>query len=322
MPIEVRISAVIPAYNAGRFLAQAVASIEHQHHGIDEIIIIDDGSSDDTAEVARALDPRVQYIYQDNAGPSAARNRGIEVARGEFIAFLDADDQWTLEKTTQQLECFARHPELALVAADMAETDIDGRIVLPSVLTRHHLHDFFESLDGAPIPNALQRLTEINFIPTGTVLARREALLEAGLFDTGIHYGEDLELWAKVAMKHSIACLPTVGMLRRQHDTNATGHTLPLLTDLVKVMTRLRDSGDALMRQQGVDPDALIARAWADLGYWHFDRGELVQARPAFDASLHAKRSIRALTYAVLSRLPRPLVKGLRGLKQQLGRTH
>jgi len=309
------ISAIIPAYNSAPYVGQAIASVRAQTHAVDEIIVVDDGSVDETPEVIGGLGEDVRCIRQENAGPSAARNRGVAEAGGEFIAFLDADDQWTPEKTRHQLAALERHPELALVAGDMAEIDVDGRIVVPSVLEKHAIRDGFAELQGAPIPDALAMLVRINFIPTGTVLVRRKAIEEAGGFPEEIRYGEDLALWARIAARHPIACLPDVLMLRRRHGENATEAVGPLLADLVRVMDSIRRACSEALRSQGVDPDQLAANAWADLGYWHFAAGDLEKARHAFSASWRERPSRRAFFFRFFSMLPKPLVAALRRLK-------
>ena len=311
------ISAIIPAYNSADFIADAVASMRAQTHPVDEIIIVDDGSRDNTREVIRTLGDDIVLIQQANAGPSAARNAGIDRARGAFIAFLDADDQWTPEKTASQLEVFARHPDMALVAADMAEVDADGRTTVASMLDHHGLLEQFKALDGAPVPAAMAALTRKNFIPTGTVLVRREAVIEAGRFTTAIRWGEDLELWAKIAARHPLTCLPVVHMLRRRHEANATSNTTPMLEDLVRVMESLRRWGAAELKQQGVDADKLVASALADLGYWHFQHNRTVPARAAFGRSLRESPTLRSLVYRLASQLPGSWVAPLRRIKQQ-----
>jgi len=315
------ISAIIPAYNSAPFIAQAIASIRAQSHPVDEIIVVDDGSTDDTAGVVRALGTDIHYLYQPNAGPSAARNQGVSAARGELIAFLDADDQWTPTRIAQQLAVFRQHPEVALVAGDMAEIDPRGNVLVPSVLEQHGIRQTFARLDGSPLPRALATLLEINFIPTGSVLVKRAALQATGGFDTTIHYGEDLEVWAKIAARHALVCLPEVLMLRMRHGANVTRNTTPLLQDLVKVMTAARSWGGVQLREQGADPDRLVARAWADLGYRYFSSGELHAARQAFFASLREKPTLRALFYGAFSIIPQRVVTLLRSTKQKLAGT-
>lgn len=109
------VSVVIPVYNGERFLAEAVASVRAQNYAPLEIIIVDDGSTDGTAELVRGLGDDIQYVYQPNAGPAAARNRGLELARGEIIAFQDADDVWADDKLAGQLALLRQYPAAGVV---------------------------------------------------------------------------------------------------------------------------------------------------------------------------------------------------------------
>ena len=202
----------------------------------------------------------------------------------------------------------------------MAEIDSQDHTIVPSVLDKHDLLASFKDLHGSPIPNALALLLKTNFIPTGTVLARRTAIEEAGGFNTEIRYGEDLGLWAMISARHPITCLPEVLMLRRQHGENVTQATEPLLRDLIKVMSSLRAWDAKQLRQQGVDPNRLVAEAWGNLGYWQFSSGRLPDARQAFHSSLEEKATLRALLYSALCIMPERLVYSLRHIKQMIGR--
>ncbi|WP_036300347.1 glycosyltransferase family 2 protein [Methylomarinum vadi] len=310
-----KISAVIPTYNNAAFIAAAVASIRKQTVPVAEIIVVDDGSTDDSEAVVEKITPPVTYIKQPNQGPSAARNTGILAARHDWIAFLDADDQWTPDKIEKQADLIHKYPELVLVAGDMAEIDSEDRLITESVLAKHHLLEKFQKLQGGAIPNALAELVSKNFIPTGTVLVKKKALEESGLFNRAIRFGEDLELWAKIAANHAIACIPEVLMLRRQHGNNATQLTAPLLEDLVRVMQSLRSHASEQLLIQGIDPNRLVAQAYADLGYWHFAQYDLGKARPAFAASLKQRPSKRAFIYWLSCLLPAGIIKALRGVK-------
>ncbi|PWB59960.1 MAG: hypothetical protein C3F18_00305 [Nitrosomonadales bacterium] len=312
------LSVVIPAFNAARFIADAVKSVRLQAAHVQEIIIVDDGSTDDTGQVIAGLGEDIKYVRQQNAGPSAARNRGVAMASAPWIAFLDADDVWTANKISEQLAVLQANPGLGLVASDMAEIDITGELIRPSVLAAHGLLPFFQALNCAPIPHALRRLAEKNFIPTGTVIARKDLLVELGGFRPDIRYGEDLELWARIAARAPVVCLPRVHLLRRQHSSNATRATVPMLRDLVKVMQNLRAACGPELRAQGADPDALVAGALFDLGFWFFTAGELGMARSAFDQSLSAKPSLKTALYATASRLPAALLREARKARRFL----
>jgi len=304
-----RISAVIPAYNSAGFIADAIASIRAQTVPVDEIIVVDDGSRDDTARRVRALGDDIRLIEQPNQGPSAARNRGIEAAGGDWIAFLDADDQWLPDRLERQLAVLQRHPDVVLVAGDMREIDERDAVIRDSVLAHHGLREAF---DGRPVPRAAARLLEKNFIPTGTVLARRDLLQALGGFRTDIRYGEDLELWVRIALHHPIVMLPEVLMLRRQHGSNATRDEAPMLRDLVRVLLSLRDFDRPALEEQGIDIEAGIAHAWWVLGYHRLNHDDRDEARRAFAAGFRARPSPRTAVFWLLAALPRPLAEGLR----------
>ena len=315
-----KISAIIPTYNNAEFIEEAINSILAQSHPVDEIIVIDDGSSDNTEtliQTIRQKTDKLSYIKQHNQGPSAARNHGIEIANGDWIAFLDADDRWPKDKIALQIAALQREPSLQLISGDMAETDQQGNVLVDSVLAKHQLLEPFQSLAGRPLNNALTALVNKNFIPTGTVLVKRSALNQAGGFNPDIRFGEDLELWARIACHHPITCLPERLMYRRQHGANATQNTGPMLEDLVKVMRSISHYGAEQLKQQDTKPGTLIASALSDLGYWHFSQGDYKQARKVFTASLKEHASKRALLYAAACLLPNALIKGLKALKQK-----
>ncbi len=313
-----KISAVIPTHNNAEFIQNAIASIHQQTHSIDEIIIIDDGSTDATETIIRKISDDIIYIWQENQGPSAARNRGVRYSSCDWIAFLDADDQWTPDKIEKQLLTLEKHPELHLISSDMAEIDIKGNTTTPSVLAKHHLLNIFLQLNGGPIPDALAMLMQKNFIPTGTVLAKRATLLSTGLFNKEVRFGEDLELWARIALNHPIACLPTVHMLRRQHDNNVTGSTLPMLISLVEVTRSIRKIAGEVLKTQGENADKMVADALSNLGYWHFTHGDHQKAKKSFKASLDEHLTIRAILYILACSLPNGLIIALREIKQRL----
>ena len=312
------ISAVIPAYNSALFLPQAIASIRRQTHPIHEIIIVDDGSIDNTAEVVAGLGQDIKYLHQQNAGPAAARNHGIDNATGQYIAFLDADDQWSSQKTEQQMAIMEKQPDVALIASDMTEIDLSDKVLVDSVLRKHGMHDFFQGLNGMPVPQALALLVRKNFIPTGTVIVKKAVLAETGGFNLNIRYGEDLELWARIARRYPLVCLPEIHLVRRQHAANTTKSIEPMLRDLVKVMITIKAWGASELRSQGVDINDMAASAWADLGYWHFTHGEMVRARHSFLESLNNKWSYRALMYAIFSLFPNSIIEKLRRTKQRM----
>ncbi len=187
-----RVSVVVTCYNYGRFLRQAVASALAQTSGELEVIIVDDGSTDDTPNIASTLagEPRVRYVRQANAGQAAAKNRGIAEARGELVAFLDADDAWAPEKLARQLPLLD-NPAVGVVYSDRQRMNEEGR---PAFTPRFHGH-------GSPRRGRITRhLLFDNFIPFSSSVARRQALLQAGGFKEDLAMAIDWDLWLRVSL--------------------------------------------------------------------------------------------------------------------------
>lgn len=181
------ISAVVPAYEAAPHLPVALESVHEQTTGVDEIVVVDDGSGDDTASVAREHGARV-IRHETNRGVSAARNTGIRAARNDWIALLDADDEWKPEKTERQYGVVRRHPEVQVVFSDREHVR-DDEVVLPRFLAGHEpygrvrrepLADGVYRLDGASLGRAL---FPGNFLKPSTLLLRRDLFDSVGGFD-------------------------------------------------------------------------------------------------------------------------------------------
>ena len=174
-----KISVVIPAYNASAFLPRCLKSVFAQTLKPDEVIVVDDGSRDNTAALAAELGARV--ISLPNGGPAAARNAGIQSASSEWIALLDADDMWAPEKLERQAACV--RPETVLVYTGVRSFDENS------------------VREGQPAINAnsaRKMLRYANPIPNSSVLVSREAVTQAGGFREGLHYGEDWEMWFRL----------------------------------------------------------------------------------------------------------------------------
>jgi glycosyltransferase involved in cell wall biosynthesis len=187
------VSVVIPAYRAARTIGRAIDSLLKQTRSPDEVLVIDDGSPDDLAAALAPYGERVRRVCQANGGAASARNHGIELAKGELIAFLDADDYWEPAKLERQLAVLERSPEVGLIAA-------------------HYYIEFPgqpRSLNQPPLPLDRDRplrvggseiLAVARKIWTSTVLLRRAALGE-DRFDTTLKTAEDVDLWMRLALR-------------------------------------------------------------------------------------------------------------------------
>ncbi|MGD0201491.1 MAG: glycosyltransferase [Bryobacteraceae bacterium] len=197
------LSVIIPCYNAARFLPEAVATVRAQRYEPLEIFVIDDGSTDATPEIAPGLGPEVRYLRQENRGPSAARNVALRQARGEIIAFLDADDQWPEGRLDLQVGRLLEDPALDVVSGRVRYVELRGGQI-PDLR--------FEGPDRT-LPG----------IHIGAAVYRRRAFDVVGLFDETLRYSEDHD-WFLRAREAGLKMLvlAEVTLLYRMHDANMT----------------------------------------------------------------------------------------------------
>ncbi len=203
-------SIVIPTYNRVSLLPRAVHSVVAQTFEDWEIVVVDDGSTDDTPTMARCLrakiGPRFVYLRQQNGGSSDARNRGIEAARGRFVAFLDSDDEFMPTKLQRQLALFEARPELGLVYSDLSQVDTEG-LVTPSTFDRNC--PMARSMACRPIADGLfvctgdlfTTLLREYFIPTIVGMVRREVLGDSIRFAVDQAYAEEWLFYLHVAKR-------------------------------------------------------------------------------------------------------------------------
>ncbi|MDP6415706.1 MAG: glycosyltransferase, partial [Gammaproteobacteria bacterium] len=224
-----QVSVIIPAYNSASYLRQAVDSVLSQRDTSYELIIVDDGSTDDTRTVLQAYEDRIRYVYQDNQGVSAARNHGLRLAQGEFVVFLDADDFLLPNKLAEQVSHFEARPSLGIVHSgwrlvnQRAETVVD---VIADV----------EPWTDAP---RLDLETWLLWKPVflGAMMFRRVWLDDAGGFDTRLRQAEDVDLVFRLALMGCKAAWvekPTV--CYRQHENSTMQNGLQQAEDLDAVM--------------------------------------------------------------------------------------
>lgn len=231
------VTVVIPAFDASNHLRECLYSVLAQAVSVPvEIIVVDDASTDDTAEVAASC-PNVRLLrLAANAGPSRARNAGIEAARGELVAFLDADDMWPEGSLAARLAVLERHPDAALVFGDCRQFDRRG----PWERTQFAAGSLGAQAWGTSglIPDAYTRLLVDNFITTGSVLARKAAVIEVGGFAENLRLVEDLDLWLRLARQYVIAWCDDVSLLRRRHEANTSRDAVAMSLAYLEVLHR------------------------------------------------------------------------------------
>ena len=211
------VSVIIPCYNHRDTVAAAIDSALAQTFSDREIIVINDGSPDDTAAVVAPYLDRIRYVEQPNAGQASARNRGIEMARGEFIALLDDDDTWPADKLAWQVEAMRARPDVVLVYGEDQRVDTAGNILPPTPrrgYKRPTGRVYDEFLEGCWIASP------------GQTLIRASALRQVGGFDASIWGSDDWELYMRLARVGSFHYENRVALHYRVHDANASGDVL------------------------------------------------------------------------------------------------
>lgn len=209
-----RVSVIIPVYKGADFVAQAMESALSQTHQDIEVIVVNDGSPDNSKEIIQPYlcDPRVKYIEQQNAGVANARNTGISLATGKYIAFLDQDDLWHPIKIARQVEFMEKDSEVALVHSDIAFIDAQGQPLATP--------DWAWVRDASG--NCIEDLVLANRIATLTVLLRRSCLEEVGAFRQELAPSDDWDLWLQLATRHSFGFIAeTLGYYRLHGDNES-----------------------------------------------------------------------------------------------------
>ncbi len=215
-------SVIIPAYNAEKFIAAAIQSVLQQTNPNFEIMIVDDGSADNTKEVVSQIsDARIHYIYQDNAGVSVARNTGIRNASGDYICFLDADDAWLPDHLEEMDYLIRTYPECAVCITGYQIRLTTGKLVpRTEQLLKTVEQESFSSANGYAL---LYRYGYL--MHTNSVCIRKDVFGKAGYFEPGVKNGEDDDLWYRLLAYYSVAVSKKMTTIYSRENCGATAKT-------------------------------------------------------------------------------------------------
>jgi glycosyltransferase involved in cell wall biosynthesis len=238
------ISVVIPTYNSAAWLAATLDSVLAQEPAPREVVVVDDGSTDGTPELAGRYGDRIRYLRQENfGGPARPRNVGVAAAGGGLIALFDSDDVMRPGKLAAAAAAFAACPGLDLVFSDFRTVDARGEVLIPSTTARYR--DFRRLLRPAPAPLAgtLQgpelygALLAANFIGTSSVVVRRTAILATGGFDESLKNSDDRDMWFRLARDGcTFGFLDAVLHDYRWHEGNVTRRGQRRFPSVLKVL--------------------------------------------------------------------------------------
>lgn len=308
------ISVVIPAYNRAQYVVEAVRSVQAQTRTATEVIVVDDGSTDDTAQAARAAGASV--IRQANSGLPAARNTGIMAATNPWIAFLDDDDLWEPTKLARQWQLIERCPRIGFAFTDHSAFNEEGS-VFASLYAEHperwaqvQRHPAGPGLSVCETEDALRRFYRWNFVNVSSLLIRRDLLLHIGLFDASLKAWEDWEITLRLFGTALGGVVEEPLVRRRRHATQMTGDRLHMKLHAAAATMRI-------VQRPWLYPKSAAKFYRNEPARWFLEAGELLmstgryaEARSPLLRSLRLRLSLRtARHYLKALRLSRTTPK-------------
>jgi glycosyltransferase involved in cell wall biosynthesis len=273
------VSVVVPTYNRARVIAETLDSILAQTYPHLEVVVVDDGSTDDTEAVVAPYRDRVTYLRQQNQGLAGARNLGFQTSTGDYVAWLDSDDLWNRDKLALQVAVLDRHPEVAVVASDFSAFDVDGYFEqshassyysvlgrtpggLAGIFSSQHLLPTRDLAFVSPdVPDAVRvyegeiyaQLVDGNFLHPPTVIYRREAGLRAGHLDGAFRRDSDYEYFLRLSREGRVAYVDLPLMRYRYSDDQMSSdkHLADIALSRVLVLESLEERDVALGAKPG-----------------------------------------------------------------------
>jgi glycosyltransferase involved in cell wall biosynthesis len=243
MEDEPIVSIILPTYNRAELLRRSINSVLKQTYPKWELIIWDDGSTDNTEEIVRSYkNPKIKYYYDNNRGTYYARNQAIKIARGKYVAFLDSDDEWMDEKLSTQVEIMNTHPRIDILFSDFLNIDVTNRkrnrifeqyMNAMKLLEVEQINDnLFIIKDGMPESLAVE-----NFIATDTVILRRDLVKEMGSFFEKLRNSEDFEYWWRLGLAGiSFAYINKVFLLRYKYPRSLSSKSILTFENDIKTL--------------------------------------------------------------------------------------
>jgi glycosyltransferase involved in cell wall biosynthesis len=316
------ISVVIPAYNSEDYLRDAIESVLAQSLPVIEIIVVDDGSTDGTSEIAKSLGALV--IRQENRGVSAARNVGIRAAVNEWIAFIDQDDLWAPQKIECQWAAIQLYPDVGIVSCNMTgfadesirgssgiDTDVIGALAREDLGDDGSIRYFHRVKHELP----LSRMTDY----PSSVLVRRDLLLSVGMFDESLRQNEDLECFLRVIAQCPLAVIQSPLVQRRIHSRNASlNNPEEVATSYYKILDCLRAYPHKYPPGAARAYNKVLSRGLITAGRMLLEDGRMRDARALLSRSLGRIYSGRAIFLWCLTFLSPGGFKHLLTIKRKL----
>lgn len=265
-----KVSVIIPTYNRQQLIGRAIRSVLNQTFQDFEIVVIDDGSTDGTKDFITAYKDKVKYFYQEHKGISTARNRGIVESKGEYVAFLDSDDEWVPEKLSIQVKILNENPRVGIV---------HNKLII--------LNERGERVGTKPKKdsgtNLQQLISEGGDFPTSSILTRSECFKKAGLFDESLPTMEDFEMWLRIAKHYDVyefkdKCLA----FSHWHEGQITKDRIKVFYGLVlldkRILNEFSNIEERIIIKRMTKNQYILSRAYYDKGQYRLAFRNLVEA--------------------------------------------
>ena len=304
------VSVILPIYNNAALVPEALESALNQTFQDFEIIAVDDGSTDNSAQVLRSYEPRIRVFQQANGGASSARNLAIREAQGEFIAFLDADDIWELNKLELQVAAFRADEKVGVCYSECVLFDTQKTWDANFGSNPHTSGMIFDAILAK------------HFISMSSVMIKRSCLDDVGLFDESLIGSEDYNLFLRLAKKYPYKFLETSLVRLRCHDGNLSGNLPQMCRDEIANLDKIA----AMFPDVTIPKRRLSGEILYRFGQYHFDAHDFKLARECFAGSIRfTPMHLKSYIYLAASILPSGLRQSLRNIVRAVrgvGRPH
>ena len=337
------VSVILPTYNRANYIKDAIESVLNQSYKNIELIIIDDGSTDNTEEVISPFlkDNRIKCIKQENSGAAAARNRGLALKTGKYVAFIDSDDIWEKDKLEIQLAVMDALPDVAIVCSDFSSIDAKGYVEKSHIKTYFSVfNDYklsYEEVFCNMLTQGIKWLQDTekvywgnvyntmifgNLILTSTTLFRKEAFDKVGFFDITYETLEDYDLFLRLAQKYSVAFVDKPLIRYRYNENQLSGKAFfgrlcsNLITIFQKNIASIKDEEFLNKNKIKIKRHLGMIQSWQ--AYFYFSNGDMpLAARHYWQSICNNPFIFNSYIYFLTSLLPKSMIHLIKKLKSK-----
>ena len=274
-----KVSIILPAYNGEKFIAEAIDSVLNQTYGDFEIIVVNDGSTDRTAEILSKYGGKIRVISQANAGIAQARNVAISNSKGEYLAFLDQDDIWLEDKLEKQMEIFDKDKDVGMVYS--------GTFVMTAGNAELKSFDLKKPYKGMVIEELLMN----NFISTSAVVTKKECFDRVGLFDNSLSPCLDYDRWLYIATLYKVDYVDKPLVRFRDHIATFRKNEIFTIGKIIDTLERYIDNHPDVKKSLGRKIDKKIASYYVTLGRRLLTKGDFREAFSSFSTAVNLSKS-------------------------------